>query len=97
MGDLEKDAQNDIIGEDIKSQIIKVAHHGSEDSLNKNFLSRVSSEYSIISVGENTYGHPSLRVIRELERLGSKVFTTKASSDVMFQFDEKDISIATQL
>ena len=39
--------------------ILKVAHHGSSYSTCEEFLYATSPKYAIISVGNNTYGHPS--------------------------------------
>lgn len=64
--------------------VLKVGHHGSDNSSSEEFLEFVSPEVSIISVGENSFGHPSLRVLRKLERVGSQVFRTDELGDLVF-------------
>lgn len=42
-----------------KSTVLKVAHHGSRTSTSYTYLHEVQPEIAIISVGKNSYGHPS--------------------------------------
>ncbi|MGC9046564.1 MAG: ComEC/Rec2 family competence protein [Minisyncoccia bacterium] len=56
--------------------ILKVAHHGSKYSSSLEFLQTTHPKISVIEVGKNSYGHPSNKVIDNLQELGSKVFRT---------------------
>ncbi|HHT86020.1 MAG: ComEC/Rec2 family competence protein [Bacillota bacterium] len=56
--------------------IIKVPHHGSPDSLVYGFYRRVQSGVAVISVGPNSYGHPSPDVIHAAGESGLAVFRT---------------------
>lgn len=68
----------------LNSDILKVAHHGSSGSSGRLFLEAVSPAYAVISVGkENTFGHPSLRVLKKLERVGAKILRTDEGGDVV--------------
>ena len=54
----------------IASNILKLGHHGSTSSSSEEFLEAVDPELAIAQVGEgNSFGHPSLRVLKRLERL----------------------------
>jgi len=67
----------------LNSDILKVGHHGSAGSSGILFLEAVKPKYAVISVGkDNTFGHPSLRVLKKLERVGAKIFRTDESGDV---------------
>jgi len=68
----------------LKADVLKVGHHGSDTSSSEEFLEFVSPDESVISVGENSFGHPSLRVLRKLERAGSEVFRTDVMGSVVF-------------
>lgn len=46
--------------------ILKVAHHGSKYSTSDKFLEWANPWYGIISVGKNSYGHPSDETLKKL-------------------------------
>lgn len=94
MGDAGVKTQKEIMNDLYPVQIIKIPHQGSAKSFYKEFFEKLKPEYSIISVGENNYGHPSLRVIRELERMGSKAYVTKNDGDIIIEFGEGGMSVA---
>lgn len=72
-GDIEKIAENKIIQTDranLKSTVLKVAHHGSKTSSVEEFLLYVKPKMALIGVGKNNkFGHPNIDVIDRLERL----------------------------
>lgn len=63
--------------------VLKVAHHGGKESTSENFLKIVQPEYSVISVGENSYNHPTQEVLKRLSNVGSKIFTTQDKGDII--------------
>jgi competence protein ComEC len=68
----------------LKSQVLKAAHHGSDTSSSNDFVEAVHPEKVIISVGKlNKFGHPSLRVIRRLERLPTQILRTDINDDII--------------
>ena len=82
-GDLEKDAEQDMInkyGDILNADVLKVAHHGSANSTSVEFVQAVTPTYAIICVGGNSYGHPSFATIENLENAGAKVLTTEENS-----------------
>ena len=97
MGDTGIDVQKNMLKDVTKTDIVKIPHQGSSKNFNKEFFEKLKPDYSVIPVGENSYGHPSLRVIRELERLGSKVYTTQASGDIIFEFKNDEILLRNTL
>jgi competence protein ComEC len=74
-------------GEKLDADILKVGHHGSQSSSGEEFVEKVTPEFSIIPVGKNNYGHPSLRVVRRLQRLGSLVFRTDLLQGIKIVLD----------
>ncbi len=67
----------------LSADILKVGHQGASDSSSLEFLQKVAPQIAIISVGANNkFGHPSLRVIRRLEKLGAKVFRSDQNGDI---------------
>ncbi|MFA6145728.1 MAG: ComEC/Rec2 family competence protein [Patescibacteria group bacterium] len=70
---------------DLRSQVLKVGHHGSKYSSDADFLEKISPIYGIISVGQNNkFGHPSLRVLTNLEKINSGILRTDQNGDIIF-------------
>ena len=67
--------------------ILKVAHHGSDGSSDPIFIKYTQPKVSIISVGKNSYGHPSPRVISDLVSASSTVYRTDQEGNVIFHFE----------
>lgn len=67
----------------LKADYLKVGHHGSDTSSGVDFLRLVEPKYAIISVGQNKYGHPSLRILRRLDRVGSTIWRTDQKNDII--------------
>ena len=70
-GDIEKEAESVLVNlykEELKSDILKVGHHGSKTSSCEEFLKYVSPQIALIGVGKNNiFGHPNEEVIGRLE------------------------------
>jgi competence protein ComEC len=82
-------------GTDIKSTVLKVAHHGSRTSTTPAFLSRADPAVGVISVGAgNPYGHPSPEVLQRLEE--DQLLRTDESGDVTIETDGERIWFRTQ-
>jgi competence protein ComEC len=77
-GDAEFETENDMISdeEDLDVDFLKVGHHGSKNASGAEFLQKVSPRYSIISVGQNSYGHPTEETLGRLKAVGSEVIRT---------------------
>lgn len=67
----------------LQSDILKVGHHGSDSSSSEEFLGAVAPARAIISVGPNSFGHPSLRTMRKLERAGAEILRTDQIGDII--------------
>jgi competence protein ComEC len=78
----------------LDSDVLKVAHHGSKNSLSSEFLSAVSPEYSIISAGkDNSYGHPHKEILDFLNNIKSNILGTYDIGDINFSSDGQNIVI----
>lgn len=67
----------------LKADYLKVGHHGSDSSSGVDFLQVVDPKKTIISVGPNKYGHPSLRTLRKLGRVGALIWRTDLLNDII--------------
>lgn len=72
---------------DLKSDYLKIGHHGSDSSTSEELLEAVRPEVAVISVGKNKFGHPSLRLLRKLERTGIDVWRTDQKYDIIIKED----------
>jgi competence protein ComEC len=71
-------------GEQLDVDILKVGHHGSAGSSAPEFLDIVSPDHAIISSGAgNSYGHPSRRVLKRLDRVSSTIWRTDQNGDIL--------------
>ncbi len=76
---------------DIYCDLLKVAHHGSKYSSDKTFLDKVSPKVAIISVGRNTYGHPSPEALDRFSAQGTNVFQTIENGGILVEaWEEED-------
>jgi len=95
MGDAEKEAEESMIkiyDTFLKSDWIKVGHHGSETSSSPAFVLKVKPTWAVISVGKyNKYNHPSDIVLRRYNLIGSKIHRTDEEGAGVFRSDGKDI------
>lgn len=83
-GDIPQKIENQLINVD--ADILKVAHHGSKGSSSAEFIQSVSPETVVISVGDNSYGHPAEEVLQLFEQFGIQVLITKELGDIKFSF-----------
>ena len=98
-GDIEKEAENDILesGADISADVLKIAHHGSSSSTGEEFYGAVSPEICVIQCGEgNSYGHPHADTVKLLEANGAKVYRTDVNGTVMVYSDGDEILVRTE-
>jgi competence protein ComEC len=84
-------------GLDLKSDVLKVGHHGSKYSSGKSFLKAVDPKYAVIDVGAgNPYGHPAPVTVANLEEIGAKVYRTDRDGNIVMTSDGRGIIVSTQ-
>lgn len=70
------------------AQVLKVSHHGSNNSSCTPFLTAVSPQVAVISVGAgNGYGHPGGETLHRLAASGANVWRTDLSGALKITFD----------
>lgn len=70
-------------------EILVVGHHGSKYSSDEAFLEAIKPEIAIISVGDNSYGHPAPETVQRLERVGAAVRCTNAEGSITIHEGEE--------
>ncbi|NLL04266.1 MAG: DNA internalization-related competence protein ComEC/Rec2 [Clostridiaceae bacterium] len=94
-GDIEKEAEEIIIKDnvDLKSDVLKVAHHGSDTSTTEAFLECTNPDIAVISVGKNNFGHPSKVVLNRLEERQIIEFRTDHDGAIVLKTYGSDIKV----
>lgn len=93
-GDAEKNNEDEILNSysSIRSNVLKIAHHGSSTSTSQAFLEAVNPEITIISVGsDNSYNHPNSKILNLLNSIGTKVYRTDKDSTIILISDGTNI------
>lgn len=96
-GDAEQETEEKILesGQDIKSTVLKVGHHGSSTSTSQAFLDAVSPTYAVISCGkDNSYGHPHSETLAKLASAGVEVFRTDELGDIYCTSDGSEVTFS---
>ena len=73
-GDLPVSAEPEAIPD---ADLLKVAHHGSSKATSDRFVAACTPEIAVISVGDNSYGHPSDDTLAKLRKAGAAVYLTR--------------------
>ena len=98
MGDAQSLSEDEILktSADVKANVLKVGHHGSDTSTSQAFLQAVSPTIAVISVGaDNDYGHPTQATLDELQNASAKVYRTDQNGNVIITSDGTTISVTT--
>jgi len=98
-GDATQETEEELIsqGLNLKADVLKAGHHGSKYSSSMDFLKEVEPEYTIISVGkDNSFGHPSLRVLDNLRKINTKALRTDEKGDIIFESNGQKLTVKTE-
>lgn len=86
-GDISKDVELKMVekyGNNLDCDVLKVAHHGSKTSTSEEFLNVITPEYAVISVGANSYGHPSSETLNRIQQVGAECLRTDVNGNILF-------------
>lgn len=96
MGDASTKIEKNLLNKDIKSDVLKIGHHGSRYSTSLEFLKKVSPEYAVISVGENnTYKHPHEEILKRLEEQNIQIYRTDKQGTILAKSNGSIITFST--
>ena len=100
-GDLTIQGEKEILATDVylKSDVLKLGHHGSKTSSSRKFLTQVEPALAIISSGRrNRFRHPSKEVVRRLDSLEIPYLNTaeKGTIDILFRKDTMIVNTMLQ-
>jgi competence protein ComEC len=96
MGDAFTEIEKKLIADNdnLKSDVLKVSHHGSSYGSSLEFLKEVDPRYAVVSVGENNrYDHPHQETVDKLKGICDKVFYTDENGTVTSTSDGVTLTI----
>lgn len=84
MGDASKQIEKQLLDTyDLKADVIKVGHHGSNTSSDVAFLDSLDCKIALISAGyKNKYNHPRVETLKTLDKLNINTFCTNNSGSI---------------
>lgn len=96
-GDAEQESEAAMLssGAGLEADVLKVGHHGSASSSSQRFVTAVAPTYAVISVGKNSYGHPTDEVLTRLRSAGAEVLRTDELGTITFQTDGSALELTT--
>jgi competence protein ComEC len=95
-GDAEAPEEQELLAEhaNLKCNVLKVGHHGSNTSSTMDFLSAAHPGTAVVSVGaHNRYGHPGIGVLARLKQIGAHVYRTDQNGAVTCESDGVTITV----
>ncbi|NLL04014.1 MAG: MBL fold metallo-hydrolase [Clostridiales bacterium] len=98
-GDAESQVEQELIssGYDIRSNVLKMGHHGSNTSNTERFLQAVNPSFSVISCGkDNSYGHPHEEVVELLNKYDINYKRTDKNGIIVVGSDGSNLTYITE-
>ncbi|OGB74229.1 hypothetical protein A2V68_00470 [candidate division Kazan bacterium RBG_13_50_9] len=77
----------------LDATVLKVGHHGSRHASSAEFLRAVQPQIAVISVGQNSYGHPADETLGRLQEVGTKIYRTDQNGMVEVVTDGVSLSV----
>jgi len=91
-GDADSHVEGQYTGDQLADgqvEVLKVPHHGSRSGMTQSFVDWLKPKIAVISVGKNSYGHPSAEAINMLQSVGSIIHRTDQDGDIEVISDGK--------
>jgi competence protein ComEC len=86
---LTADVQTELYPAEDGLEVVKVPHHGSKTDWDPTWWGLADPLLAVISVGKNSYGHPTQEVIKTLSDEGIKFLRTDQEGDIEIVSDGK--------
>lgn len=81
-------------GENLKSSVLKVGHHGSRTSTTKAFLTAVAPQIAVFMCGRNNqYGHPHDETINNLIAANVDIYRTDMHGTIAIITDGQTLEV----
>lgn len=77
----------------VKTNVLKISHHGAKNAVSDNFLQKISPRYALVSTGLNIYGHPDEETLSTLRKNNVRVLRTDRDNAVKFILQKDKILV----
>ncbi|MFZ3101986.1 MAG: DNA internalization-related competence protein ComEC/Rec2 [Desulfitobacteriaceae bacterium] len=96
-GDMEREEMGEIAetGLNYETDFFKQPHHGSAFSLVEPWLDAIHPQAVIISVGKNTFGHPSPRILQYWASRQVPIYRTDQAGTIKLRFNDRGAELIT--
>jgi competence protein ComEC len=82
--------------EELRCDVVKVAHHGSKTSSTETFVRAARPSLAVVPVGlDSSYGHPHKEIVERWRASGAEVLTTGQRGTISVSTDGRDLKIET--
>ncbi|MBN2381300.1 MBL fold metallo-hydrolase [bacterium] len=98
-GDIESEVEDDLLiyRKQLRSNVLKVPHHGGEFSSTLSFVELIRPDIAVISCGKNNkFGHPHPKTLETYRSIGSRILRTDLCGTVTMISDGHEISFSTE-
>lgn len=94
-GDAEYEAEKVMLDSNLTldSDVYVAGHHGSSTSSSEEFVNAISPKYALISVGENSYGHPTEEALSILEDHNCIILRTDLNGTITVTVDQNFLDV----
>lgn len=96
-GDAEAKSEQDMLAKKLipTVDVLKVGHHGAATSSSAAFIKKAKPKYAVISVGKNSYGHPTSTVVKRLKSIKAVTYRTDKYGNIIFTSTGTKITVKT--
>ena len=78
----------------MRSQVLKVSHHGSAEPNYRSLLEMIKPEVALIGAGAgNPHGHPTRRALDKLKATGATIYCTLTDGTVLVEITEEGYTV----
>lgn len=99
-GDIEKQTEGALVkqyGEELKADVLKVAHHGSQTSSTFLFVKAVNPKHAVISCGNREkYNHPHPKTTGLLKHLKIPFYNTEDNGEIVITTDGESYEVKSR-
>ena len=97
-GDIEEEAEQDMLYLDtwLKSDILKVPHHGGRTSSSADFIQAVRPKVAVVSAGKNNpFHHPHKTTVQRYKKAGVNLFRTDMNGAITITSVDDSLHLST--